>query len=166
MVDTFPRYADVTATRVEHDRVVVDVRYDQPGATDRNIPYQLPFAGGAITPRTGERVIVDELPNGALVAGTPLTSAAAPLPEMGEHELNFQWSDGTKLSVRKEAGSYNITIEAEGTVKVNAPTVELGPDASVKQAVSRKGDKVSVSDPLSGTLAGQIDEGSTDVSSS
>lgn len=166
MNDKHPRLAVVTGSRVDKNQIRVDIAYINHGAADRSVPIASPHGHYAL-PKSGDRVVVDMLDDGSVVA-IPISvqSPTFDVPDLEEGEFEFRFDDGTALSVRKDgSGSFDVSIEASGSVTVAAAgSVEFGD--GVQKAIAREGDTVSVSDPLTGTSTGTITSGSSDVTSS
>jgi len=70
-------------------------------------------------------------------------------------------SSGDERVIGNHASDAEIRIKGDGTVVINADTVEIGGTGG--SPVARKGDSVEVDDPDSGTITGTITGGSGNV---
>lgn len=156
-----------------------------PNREPRKMMFSSPKPGIWYVPREGDMVEVHNI-GGTRTARYPANPPQDfELPQdLSEGDVCFRLNEETELHFsQQEDGTVNVDLSADGDINitttgnavvdadtvtvtaateavVDAPTVKLGGDTGTK-LVARKGDTVQVSDPVSGTLTGEITSGSS-----
>lgn len=189
VVSVYERTSDDDATNFE-----VDVNIHHSAKTHRRVPVLTWMAGAIHPPSTGDYVLVlyldshmdSEYP--VVLGHVPTDQNRPPKGKAGtfrvtRDDLYVEMdSDGDAARIAKKPDDMDtpsstvevddsgdatvVTIEAEGDVVINSSNGNVILGGTDGQPVARKGDPVSVDDPDSGTLTGQIDDGSTNVDAS
>lgn len=116
------QFARITSVEVVDGYVYISTQPPRPGVEYRNIPLLRLFPGAIVTPKEGDIVAVHSLSDGSRIATlASSTPQDFELPALDENELVFQFSDGTRLQISRDATeTFQIDIEADGDVNVNA----------------------------------------------
>ena len=139
---------------------------------------EIPFATGKtglwMVPEEGDMVEVHEVGFETYVARTTHNPYPYTMPEMSEGDFCLRLNDDTELRFSKQGDDTfdllirtdgDVSVSATGSVEVTAPTVTIGSDGGSPKAVAREGDPISGTGKDGASVSGQIDSGSSDVSS-
>lgn len=166
--DSTTRLGRVTSVFVDSDRNEIRVSVNTgPNREDRELPFKTPAKGMWAVPQEGDIVEVYRVDREP-VARFPHNAPNFPIPsDLSEGDFCLRLNENTELRFSLQGdGTVNVDLSADGEIRVDSGTVLLGDDSGTYKPVARKGDPISGTGYNGASVTGQIDDGSSRVSSS
>jgi hypothetical protein len=163
------RFGRVSSVFLNSDKNEVFVNViTNPNQEPRKLKFSTPQKGFWLVPNEGDIVEVHTI-GGTKVArypSDPPTDFGLPT-DLSEGDVCLKLNQDTELhfSIQND-GTVNVEITADGEVTVNAPSVKIGDKDGTFKPVARQGDPISGTGKDGASVTGQIDDGSSSVSSS
>lgn len=120
---------DVTVDKDENE-VRVDVVVS-PSEFRENIRYETPGVGVWIVPNSGDIVEVKDLGPNRAVAFSPKNNPVYDMPAgLSEGDVAIKLNENTTLHFNESGGSYDITLECDGDLNIDAANIFIGENGS------------------------------------
>lgn len=110
----------------EKNQIFVDVELS-PTEVEDDIRYLSPGVGVWFVPEEGDIVEVKSFGRNRSVAMAPYNTPGPALPSgLSEGDIAFRLNDSTVLHFRESNGSYDITLECDGDLNIDAQNIFVG----------------------------------------
>ena len=132
-----------------------------PNREPRRMRFDSPYKGAWYVPMEGDIVEVRDV-NGTRIASTPANNGPSIPTDLSEGDFCFRFNDETELRFSKQPnGTFNVDVTADGTVTVDAPSVNLGKQASKALSFNDHTHSVTLSDGSTATTGEPNEPGTT-----